>query len=90
MESALYGIYALYYGIYELFLNQKTAVSMNQSVRKRVHIAFGASSIFIHRSCRISTSLLKFSRKFAKKPQTKFLLVYRFSTTTSFTKQGNV
>ena len=24
MESALYGIYALYYGIYELFLYQKT------------------------------------------------------------------
>ena len=30
--------------------NQKSAVRMNQSVRKRVHVVFGASSIFIHRS----------------------------------------
>ena len=29
--------------------NQKSAVRMNQSVRKRVHVVFGASSIFIHR-----------------------------------------
>ena len=43
--------------------NQKSAVRMNQPVRKRVHVVFGASSIFIHR--RVSTSFLKFSRKFA-------------------------
>ena len=30
--------------------NQKSAVRMNQSVCKRVHIVFGTSSIFIHRS----------------------------------------
>ena len=30
--------------------NQKSAVRMNQSVRKRVHVVFGASSILIHRS----------------------------------------
>ena len=42
--------------------NQKSAVRMNQSVRKRVHIIFGTSSIFIHRSL---YSFHKFIRKFA-------------------------
>ena len=110
-----------------------------------IHVVFGASSIFIHslEACRVSTSLLKFSRKLAinhrqslnrfialdepikryiqeeqsKKPRTKtrwnarlaclanfstegrgkksfkegkYAALKPFSTTTSFTKQGNV
>ena len=58
--------------------NQKSAVRMNQSVRKRIQVVFGASSIFIHRSLK---SFHKFTQVFSKichKPQTKFEQVYRF------------
>ena len=45
--------------------SQKTAVRRNQSVRKRVHVVFSPLHSSFTEVCRVSTSLLKFSRKFA-------------------------
>ena len=50
--------------------NQKSAVKINHSVRKRVHVVVGASSIFIYRSL---SGFHRFTLVFSKisyKPQT--------------------
>ena len=51
---------------------QKSAVRINQSVRKRIHVVFGASSIFIHRqSSNRFIALDKSIKKYIQEEQSK-------------------